>query len=335
MQTTYKKSGVDIKAANDFISKSKRFILPTHTDAVIKDIGGFGSFFKIPAGYKEPVLVSSTDGVGTKLKIAFLLNKHDTVGIDLVAMNVNDVLCSGAKPLFFLDYIATGKMNKKTLLDIIKGISYGCRIADCSLIGGETAQMPNFYKEDEYDLAGFCVGIVERKNIIDGSKISVGDTIIGLESNGLHSNGFSLVRGLFSEKEIKTLWQDELLKPTRIYVQPVLRLLEKISVQGIAHITGGAFFQKAIKIVRMGLCLVIKKNSWVIPEVFNTIQARARLSFKQMYTTFNMGVGMLLVIKSSDTQKAIDHLNSMEIKNWVIGEVKKGNEKIAFISGNK
>ncbi len=331
MKMTYKKAGVDIKTADEFIKNIRKDMCSTHSDLVLKDIGGFGSFFKIPNEYKEPVLVSSTDGVGTKLKVAFLVNKHNTVGIDLVAMNVNDVLCSGARPLFFLNYIATGRIKKNVLVDVIKGITEGCRQAGCSLVGGETAEMPGFYKDNEYDLAGFCVGIVERQKIINCSNISVGDIIIGIESNGLHSNGFSLVRKLFTEKEIKTLWAEELLKPTKIYVKPVLSLIEKISLLGIAHITGGAFFEKITKIIPPGLTPCIKKNSWAVPEIFNTIQTRANISFKEMHRTFNMGVGMVVVVKEKDTNFALTSLKNSGLNTWVLGRVKKGENRIEFV----
>ena len=241
---TYKKAGVDISSATAFKSRLKPLVRKSFRPEVLKDIGGFGSFFRLQKNkYKDPILVSSSDGVGTKLQIAKLINKHDTVGIDAVAMNVNDILCVGAEPLFFLDYIAFTKVKEEILIDVVKGINDGCIESRCSLIGGETAQMPGMYREGEYDIAGFCVGVVERNNIIDGSKISAGDLAIGLESSGIHSNGYSLVRKVFSQAEQKRMGK-ELLTPTRIYVKQVLNLLPDANIHGISHITGGAFYDK-------------------------------------------------------------------------------------------
>ena len=252
---SYKKSGVDINKANLFKQKIKPLLRKSFNKDVLNDIGGFGSFFRFPKEkYKDPILVSSSDGVGTKLKIAVLANKHDTIGIDAVAMNVNDILCVGAETLFFLDYIAFSKLDSDILVDVVKGINDGCIQAGCALIGGETAQMPGMYKPGDYDVAGFCVGVVERKNIIDGSKISAGDVVIGLESNGIHSNGYSLVRRALSQGELKRM-SGELLKPTRIYVKPVLNLLQakgcklQACIHGVSHITGGAFYDKIARIL--------------------------------------------------------------------------------------
>lgn len=292
-------------------------------------IGGFGGLFRFEAKkYKEPILVSSTDGVGTKLKLAFLTGRHDTVGIDLVAMNVNDVLCAGAKPLFFLDYIATGKIEKNVLLEVVKGIAEGCRQADCSLIGGETAEMPGFYKPGEYDLAGFCVGVVEKKKVIDGSKIKSGDCLIGIESNGLHSNGFSLVRKVFSQKEL-IKYADELLKPTRIYVKSVLNLLrlaisdKRLAIKGIAHITGGAFYDKIPRIIPKGLGIRIDKGSWPVPEIFRLIQEKGNVPDRDMYRTLNMGIGMVLGVDRNLVNKIILNLAKQGLRAWIIGEVFK------------
>jgi len=332
---TYKKSGVDIQAASSFKSKIKPMVRKSFRPEVLKDIGGFGSFFRLAKEkYKDPVLVSSADGVGTKLKIAILANKHDTVGIDAVAMNVNDILCTGAEPLFFLDYIAYSRVKEDVLVDVIKGINNGCIESGCSLIGGETAQMPGMYKEGEYDIAGFCVGVVERKDIIDGSKIEAGDAMIGLESSGLHSNGFSLVRKVFSEKELKRM-SGELLKPTRIYVKPILDLLRvtsyKLGVTGIAHITGGAFYDKIARILPDNINVRIRKNSWVVPKIFRLIQNKGNIEDKEMYQTFNMGVGMVLIIKAPAVKSLMEKLSGFKLRSFLIGEAVKGNKEVEII----
>jgi len=320
---TYKKSGVDINKANFFVQKIKPLVKKTQHRRNIRQLSGFGSLFELyKAKYKRPILVTSTDGVGTKLKIAQELNKHDTVGVDLVAMNVNDILCLGARPLFFLDYIACGKLKPKVLYSVVKGIAGGCLQADCALIGGETAEMPGMYSKDEYDLAGFAVGIVDKDKIIDGSKIKIGDEIIGIQSNGLHSNGFSLVRKVFSKNEIKK-YASELLRPTRIYVKPVLSLREKFHIKGIAHITGGAFYEKATKIIPRRMSIQIKKDSWPVPGIFKLIQKKARLDDKQMYRTFNMGIGLVLVVDKNSTSKIIKELSKYRLKSWIIGEITK------------
>jgi len=326
-QVTYKKSGVDIEKANRFV----RAIKP-----LTRGIGGFGSLFKFDTkNYQEPYLVSSTDGVGTKLKIAFLAGKHDTVGIDLVGMNVNDILCVGAKPLFFLDYIACGKIQKGVLVDVVKGIAEGCRQAGCSLVGGETAEMPGFYKEGEYDLAGFCVGAVDKLKAINGSKIKSGDCLVGIESNGPHSNGFSLVRKVFSQKELLK-YADELLKPTRIYVKPILSLLSTIdyrlsTIKGIAHITGGAFYDKIPRIIPKGLGIRIDKSNWPVPEIFRLIQEKGNVPESDMYRTLNMGIGVVLVVDMGTVDMVIPRLKSSGLKSWVIGEVIKGKERVKII----
>ena len=328
MQITYKKAGVDISKAGRFVEAIK---------PLTRGIGGFGGLYKFASKkYKEPYLVSSTDGVGTKLKVAFLCQKHDTVGIDLVGMNVNDVLCAGAEPLFFLDYIATGKIEKKVLVDVVKGIAKGCQQAGCSLVGGETAQMPGFYKNGEYDLAGFCVGVVEKRKVIDGSKIKAGDIIIGLESNGLHSNGFSLVRKVLSQNELKR-FSRELLKPTRIYVKPILSLLRtpnsepRTAIKGVAHITGGAFYDKIGRILPRNVNAQIYKNSWVVPEMFRLIQDKGNIPDKEMYHTLNMGVGMVLIAEPRVAKQIISRLSKFNLKSWVIGEVVKGKKQVEIV----
>jgi phosphoribosylformylglycinamidine cyclo-ligase len=330
---TYKKAGVDIQKASAFKKNIKALVRKSFSKEVLKDIGGFGSFFRFPQEkYKEPVLVSSSDGVGTKLKIAVLVNKHDTVGIDAVAMNVNDILCVGAETLFFLDYIAFSKVEQNVLVDVVKGVNAGCVQAGCSLIGGETAQMPGMYRQGDYDLAGFCVGVVERNNIIDGSKIKVGDAVIGLESNGIHSNGYSLVRRVFSGKELKQL-SPELLKPTRIYVKPVLALLKSPSpqIKGIAHITGGAFYDKIARILPDDVNVRIEKSSWAVPKIFRLIQNKGNIADKEMYQTFNMGVGMVLIVEPSAAKFVIAKLSEFKLRSFVIGKVVKGKKEVEII----
>ncbi|MCM8800015.1 MAG: phosphoribosylformylglycinamidine cyclo-ligase [Candidatus Omnitrophica bacterium] len=303
---------------------------------MIRGLGGFGGLFRFPQRkYRKPVLVSSSDGVGTKLKIASLVNTHNTVGIDCVAMNVNDILCVGARPLFFLDYIAYSKLEFKVLLEVAKGLKIGCEQAGCFLIGGETAQMPGMYKENEYDLAGFCVGVVEESNIIDGSGIEIGDRVIGLESNGLHSNGFSLVRKVFSKSELKR-YAKELLKPTRIYVKPVLYLLSTMNyrlytIKGIAHITGGAFYDKIARILPDNVNVRINKNSWQVPKIFKLIQYKGGILDKEMYHIFNMGIGMVLIVKPELEKSIILKLKELKIRAWTIGEVIRGKKEVEIV----
>ena len=338
---TYKGSGVDISEAGVFKSRIKGLARRSFRPEVLKDIGGFGSFFGLDKNkYKEPVLVSSADGVGTKLKIASLAGKHDTVGIDAVAMNVNDILCVGAEPLFFLDYIAYSKVGQDVLVDIVKGLNDGCIESNCSLIGGETAQMPGMYKEGEYDLAGFCVGVIEKKNIIDGSKVEPGDKVIGLESSGLHSNGYSLARKVFLQGELKRM-SAELLKPTRIYVKPVLSLLNELAntrtrepenaVRGISHITGGAFYDKISRILPDNINVRIDKSSWTVPKIFRLIQNKGNVEEREMYHTLNMGIGMVLVVKPGSVKAVIAKLAAFKVKSWVIGEAVKGKKEVEII----
>lgn len=318
---TYKNSGVDITKANAFIKAISGDVASTIGASVIRRKGAFGGLFALTKGrYKNPVLVSSTDGVGTKLLVAQAAGKHDTVGIDLVAMNVNDILCVGAKPLFFLDYIACGQLNARVLKDVVKGIAAGCRQSGCSLVGGETAEMPGMYKPDEYDLAGFAVGIVEKSRIIDGAAIRAGDQVLGLPSTGLHSNGFSLARKIFSVSEQKK-YAKALLTPTRIYVKEVLGLLEKFPVRGIAHITGGAFYDKLTKILPKGKCFHIDRESWPVPEIFHMIQKKGRIKNREMYRTFNMGIGMAFVFRPKDFPAVCSYLQKKNIRHYKIGEV--------------
>ncbi len=328
---TYKSSGVDIDKANVFIKKIKPLVKGTSREGTLSSIGGFGGLFALAKGkYRNPVLTSSTDGVGTKLKIAQELNMHKTVGIDLVAMNVNDMLCLGAKPLFFLDYIACGKLNPKVLTDVVEGIADGCKQSGCALIGGETAEMPGMYSKEEYDLAGFSVGVIEKSKIIDGSKIKPGDKIIGIQSSGLHSNGFSLVRKALSKNEIKK-HAKEILKPTRIYVKPVLNLISKFNIKGIAHVTGGAYYEKIPKVLPKGLSLRIVSGSWPVPKIFELIQKKGRISQKEMFRTFNVGIGMVLIVRPKDETDIIKNLAKNRLKSWTIGEIVKGNKKTEII----
>ena len=328
---TYKDSGVDIDQANRFVDGIGAMVKSTMVKGALARKGSFGGLFELTGQFKKPVLVSSTDGVGTKLLVAMSAKKHNTVGIDLVAMNVNDVLCVGAKPLFFLDYIACGKVKPEVLHEVMKGVAEGCRQAGCALIGGETAEMPGLYKEDEYDLAGFTVGVVEKKNIIDGSKICSGDVVIGLASSGLHSNGYSLARkALSSEGQNKFI--KELLVPTRIYVKPVLAVLAKHAIHGIAHITGGAFYEKMTKILPKNKCFQIKRNSWPVPEIFQKIQEKGKIADSEMFRTFNMGIGMILVAPAKNVVKVRSILKKHRVENFVIGEVIKDSaQKVKFI----
>ncbi|MBI5573441.1 MAG: phosphoribosylformylglycinamidine cyclo-ligase [Elusimicrobia bacterium] len=312
---TYKKSGVDVDKANELVNWIKK---------ISPKIGGFSGLFPID---KKRFISASCDGVGTKLKIAQILNKHDTIGIDLVAMNVNDIICCGAKPLFFLDYFACGKLDIKIAKDVIKGIKVGCEQAGCELLGGETAEMPGFYKPGEYDLAGFAVGIADKKNIIDGSKIKNGDLLVGLPSSGLHSNGFSLVRKVFSEKEIKK-FGTELLKPTRIYVKDFYSLLSTpySLLTGVCHITGGGFYDNIVRVLPENGKAIIHKDSWLVPEIFRTIQQKGKISETEMYRTFNMGIGMILIVRSpkSKVQKILKDA-------VIIGEIVKGKKGVEIV----
>jgi len=334
MVKTYKEAGVNISLANQIVKKMKPLISNTSIPGVLGGIGGFGGLFSLTEqNYKEPVLVSGTDGVGTKLKIAFDLDKHDSVGIDLVAMCVNDIVTCGAKPLFFLDYISIGKLSEKVVVELIEGITRGCKMAKCALLGGETAEMPGFYPEGEYDLAGFAVGIVEKDKIIDGKEIMEGDSIIGISSSGLHSNGFSLVRKVLLEEKrydlektvpsLKKTLGEELLVPTRIYVQPILCLLEKYKILGIAHITGGGLLENIPRILPERVSVQINQESWTKPPIFSLIQKEGKISDEEMYRTFNMGIGMVLVVRLDKTEKIIDELKQLNFSSYLIGRVKK------------
>jgi phosphoribosylformylglycinamidine cyclo-ligase len=330
---TYKTSGVDIQSANIFKSKIKLLVRSSFRPEVLTDIGGFGGFFKLNKNkYRDPVLVSSSDGVGTKLMIAKLVNHHNTVGIDAVAMNVNDILCAGAESLFFLDYIAFTKVKEEVLVDIVKGINDGCRQANCSLIGGETAQMPGMYRDGEYDIAGFCVGVVEKDKIINGAKIKSSDVVIGLASNGLHSNGYSLARKVLAPAEQKRL-SSVLLEPTRIYVKPVIELLGQYgnSVHGISHITGGAFYDKISRILPKNIDVCIEKGSWKVPELFRLIQYQGNIEETEMYHTLNMGIGLVLIVQRQDAGRIMNKLSELKLKSWIIGAAVNGHKQVNII----
>jgi phosphoribosylformylglycinamidine cyclo-ligase len=334
---TYVDSGVDIDKANQFVDTIKKIVKPTFRAGVLGDIGGFGGMVALNVNNMDrPVLVSSTDGVGTKLKIACLLNQHDTIGIDLVGMCVNDIIVQGAKPLFFLDYLSMGELDPDIAIEVVKGIAAGCIEARCSLIGGETAEMPGFYKKGEYDLAGFAVGIVNNEAIIDGSEISVGDQLIGVASSGLHSNGFSLVRKIcFDVLQMKVddyvpdlgkTLGEALLTPTRIYTKCVLSMTIDLPVLGLAHITGGGIVDNVLRILPKGCGICLKKKSWEIPPIFSFLQKAGNISQNEMMRTFNNGIGMIAVLPEPDAQETLDRLAAMEEKAFIIGEVTKRSD---------
>lgn len=324
----YKDSGVDIHAGYKAVELMKSHIARTVTKGVCSDVGGFGGLFELElTGIKKPVLVSGTDGVGTKLKLAFSLDKHDTIGIDCVAMCVNDIICSGAKPLFFLDYIACGKNVPEKIEQIVKGVCDGCVQAGAALIGGETAEMPGFYPIDEYDLAGYCTGVVDKDAIIDNSKIECGDIIIGLASSGVHSNGFSLVRKVFDIDKDKTLAR-ELLVPTKIYVKPVLALLKEVNIKGISHITGGGFYENIPRMLPDGICAEIEKNSIKILPIFEKLAKDGNIDEYNMFNTFNMGIGMAIVVDKNDVDKALSILRAYGEDAYIIGTTASKSQKI-------
>ena len=336
MKDAYKKSGVDIDLANSIINNVKPMIHSTHIPGVMNDIGSFAGLFSISQEkIKDPVLVSGTDGVGTKLMIANLMEKHDTIGIDLVAMCVNDILTCGAKPIFFLDYLATGKLEKGKMVAIIKGITDGCKEAGCALLGGETAEMPGFYPEGEYDLSGFSVGIVERDKIISGKNIKPEDVILGLASSGLHSNGFSLVRKVLLQEEgiqlrekpgdLKVSLGEELLRPTKIYVKSILSIIEKFSVKGIVHITGGGFYDNIPRILPDNTIAEIYIDSWQKLPIFQLLQNKGKLTDKEMYRTFNMGIGLIIIVPPEQKESIIPELENLGEIPYFIGKVSAGD----------
>jgi len=339
MAITYKDAGVDIDAGDLFVSKIKPYVKSTFRSEVLTDIGGFGGLFALKK-YKQPVLVSGTDGVGTKLKIAFLTKKHDTVGIDLVAMCVNDIIVQGAEPLFFLDYFATGKLKPKEHANIIKGIAEGCRQSGCALIGGETAEMPSFYGNDEYDLAGFAVGVVEKKKIIDGSRIRPGDQLIGLASSGLHSNGYSLARKVLLEEAGYSLRKtvpgldrplgEVLLAPTRIYAKTILTLMREFDLRGMAHITGGGITENTPRMLPKGAQAVIVKGTWDIHPIFSLIQEKAGVDDHEMYRDFNMGIGMIMAVPAKQAEAVMKRAHKLGERAYLIGEIVKGKQVVKY-----
>jgi len=339
LNRSYMEAGVDIHSGYRAVELMNSHIKRTHTAGVFSDLGGFsGMYMPDLSGMKEPVLVSGTDGVGTKLKLAFATGRHDTVGIDAVAMSVNDIICCGAKPLFFLDYIATGRIEPEVVASIVKGVADGCVMAGAALIGGETAEMPGFYADNEYDLAGFAVGIVDRKNIISKDYVSPGDAIIGLASSGFHSNGFSLIRKVFDIENIAADAYidrlgvgllDALLTPTTIYVKPIMALLEThISVSGISHITGGGFFENIPRCLKEGLSARIDRGSIETPEVIKLLMEIASIPERDMFNTFNMGIGMVVVVDCEQAEDAVTILNSEGAKAYIIGEVVESNQGV-------
>ena len=338
---SYKQAGVDITAGYKAVDLMKAHIAKTMTSGVCSDIGGFGGLFELDlAGIQKPVLVSGTDGVGTKLKIAFIMDKHDTVGIDCVAMCVNDIICCGAKPLFFLDYIACGKNVPERIADIVKGVADGCVQSGAALIGGETAEMPGFYPVDEYDLAGFSVGVVDKEKILDNKSMCEGDVIIALPSSGVHSNGFSLVRKVFDvENEDITKAEpalggksagEVLLAPTKIYVKPMLALFDKVKVKGVSHITGGGFYENIPRSIPDGLCAKIDRASVRVLPIFDLIAKKGNIPERDMFNTFNMGVGMSVVVSASDADKALEILKANGEDAYIIGNVIRSDEKIVI-----
>ncbi len=340
--SAYTAAGVNIEAGYEAVRLMKEHVKRTTTDGVLSPIGGFGGLFAPNlTGMEEPVLVSGTDGVGTKLKLAFLMDKHDTVGQDCVAMCVNDIVCSGARPLFFLDYVAVGKNEPEKVASIVKGVADGCVQSGCALIGGETAEMPGFYPVDEYDLAGFAVGIVDKKKIIDGTKLSEGDVLLGLASSGVHSNGFSLVRKLFNISEgnvlqkhidsLGTTLGEALLAPTRIYVKAILALMEKVEIKAISHITGGGFIENVPRMMREGLTAVIDTKSYPLPPIFSLMQETGNIPATEMYNTFNMGIGMICAVSADKADEAKAILENAGETVYKIGVVESGNEGVRIL----
>jgi phosphoribosylformylglycinamidine cyclo-ligase len=339
---TYAAAGVDITAGNRAVELMQEHVRRTFRPGVLGDLGGFGGLFALePGRYRQPVLVAGTDGVGTKLKIAFLMDRHDTIGIDAVAMCVNDILVHGAEPLFFLDYLAVGKMVPEKVAQIVAGVAEGCRRAGCALIGGETAEMPGFYPEDEYDLAGFAVGVVEREELLDGSRIRPGQVVLGLASSGLHSNGFSLARrvllaeaGYTLDRQLPELGRalgEELLEPTRIYVASLLPLIKEGLIKGLAHITGGGLVENPPRILPKDVNMRLDRRSWPVPPVFRLIQENGKVPEPEMYRTFNMGLGMLAVVAAGDVDRVKARLEAAGGEVFVVGEIIPGRGAVEFV----
>lgn len=346
MSDAYRKAGVDIDAGNEAVERMKSHVGKTFRPEVLTGLGGFGALFQLNAKkYEEPVLVSGTDGVGTKLKLAFLMDRHDTIGIDAVAMCVNDIVVQGAEPLFFLDYLALGKVIPQKVEAIVKGISDGCLQSGSALIGGETAEMPGMYADEEYDIAGFSVGVVERSQIIDGSTIQPGDVLIGLASSGLHSNGFSLARKVLLEEagysvqdtveSLDAKLGDVLLTPTKIYVKPILELLKEHTVKGMVHVTGGGFYDNIPRVLPADVECHVEVGTWPMPKIFDLIQSKGNLSDYDMYRTFNMGIGMILVVSKDSSDAILRRLIELGEKAYLIGEVKSGDRQVILNGGRK
>ncbi|PZV08925.1 MAG: phosphoribosylformylglycinamidine cyclo-ligase [Leptolyngbya sp.] len=338
----YRDAGVDVEVGRAFVDRIRSLVASTTRPGVLGSFGGFSGLFELPAGYHQPVLVSGTDGVGTKLKLAHSLNQHDTVGIDLVAMCVNDVLTCGAEPLFFLDYLATGHLEPEQLTQVVEGITKGCRLAGCALLGGETAEMPGFYQSGEYDLAGFCVGVVEKSQLLDGSQVQVGDVAIGLASRGIHSNGFSLVRKIisdrgfnFSDRPASFAGQslgDSLLTPTQIYVKPILKARQAgLAIHGMAHITGGGLPENLPRCLGPGQSVQIDAASWTVPPIFNWLQQEGNVSLSGMFNTFNMGIGFVVLVPPNQVDSALQHFAAENIAAFAIGEVIAGSGEVVGI----
>ncbi|RAP74407.1 phosphoribosylformylglycinamidine cyclo-ligase [Paenibacillus montanisoli] len=342
MSEAYKQAGVDIAAGNEAVERMKKHVKKTFRPEVLTDLGGFGGLFGLNKDkYEEPVLVSGTDGVGTKLKVAFAMDKHDTIGIDAVAMCVNDIIVQGAEPLFFLDYLACGKVEPEKIEAIVKGISDGCVQSGCALIGGETAEMPGMYQGDEYDIAGFTVGIVDKKKIIDGKTIAPGDVVLGLASSGIHSNGYSLVRrllldtaGYSLDSELPELGGkklgDVIIEPTKIYVKSVLELIKQVQVKGMAHITGGGFIENIPRVLPEGVNVEIAYGSWPIQPIFKLMQEKGSITNRDMFTTFNMGVGMVVVVPAEQAEEALRIARELGEDAYIIGKVTEGSRIVTF-----
>lgn len=337
---SYEESGVNIHEGYKAVEMMKKHVKSTYSENVLADLGSFGGLFRLDMSkLKDPILVSGTDGVGTKLKIAFLTDKHDTVGQDLVAMCVNDILCHGATPLFFLDYLATGQLQAEKAANLVKGVADGCRAAGCALIGGETAEMPGFYTEGEYDMAGFAVGVVDKSKLLTGADMKAGDVLLGISSSGIHSNGYSLVRKLFFERldmkvedyveELGETLGEALLRPTRIYVKPVLAALDQFNIKGICHITGGGFYENIPRMFPEGLKPVIELGTWEIPALFNMMARVGNIEEQVMFNTFNMGIGMVLAVSPEDADAVRDNLNSF-FPTYKIGVVESGTKEVSL-----
>lgn len=329
MSEAYKRAGVDIEAGNEAVARMRAHIARTRRPEVLGEIGGFGGLFALKE-YRQPILVSATDGVGTKLKVAFLLDRHDTIGIDCVAMCVNDIVVQGAEPLFFLDYLATGKLSPAQAEEVVKGIAEGCVQAGCALIGGETAEMPGMYAKGEYDIAGFCVGVVEKNKLITGENIQAGDVLLGLASSGLHSNGYSLARKVLLDGQNDRELAETLLTPTRIYVKTVLAIHQSFTLKGAAHITGGGFIENIPRVLPEGCTAIIRRQAWDVPEIFRLIAEKGKIEEEEMYHTFNMGIGMVLIVPRDEAGAICQFASKMGETVYPIGEIQEGKRGVVL-----